>query len=151
MHTGIQFQIQEVYMKFSTFTAILAATVLLLPTFQTFAVESAAPAPSVTPKQSPEKAKTISKKTKAIAVKKKSKIKPIDINSAGKAELKTLPGINDTYADKIIAGRPYGSKAFLTTKNILPAAVYSGISRLVIVKLPYKDAAKNADYIKKKK
>ncbi|UCH16460.1 MAG: helix-hairpin-helix domain-containing protein, partial [Burkholderiales bacterium] len=39
-----------------------------------------------------------------------AKEKLIDVNSASRAELKTLPGIGDAEADKIIAGRPYLSK-----------------------------------------
>ncbi len=43
--------------------------------------------------------------------------KLVDINSASKAELKTLPGIDDARADKIIAGRPYVSKAVLVDRQ----------------------------------
>lgn len=59
-------------------------------------------------------------------------VKAVDINSASKAELKTLPGIDDARADKIIAGRPYLSKAFLVTRNIIPAGVYETIKRQII-------------------
>jgi DNA uptake protein ComE-like DNA-binding protein len=76
--------------------------------------------------------------------------KLVDINSAKKEELKTLPGITDAEADKIIAGRPYGSKAWLSTHNILPAGVYENIRTLVIAKQPTNDATKNAEAYKKK-
>src|SRR5689334_23479022 len=33
--------------------------------------------------------------------------KPVNINSASKAELQTLPGIDEETADRIIHGRPY--------------------------------------------
>ena len=65
--------------------------------------------------------------------------KLVDINSAGKAELKTLPLIGDAEADKIIAGRPYGSKAHLVTHNIIPRDAYEGLKTLVIAR--QKDSA----------
>lgn len=78
-----------------------------------FTVVQDAGIPAVTIVTSPKVVGNNSKPTekKATAV---AKIKLVDINSAGKKELKTLPGIGDTDADKIIAGRPYGSKAHLT-------------------------------------
>jgi DNA uptake protein ComE-like DNA-binding protein len=76
--------------------------------------------------------------------------KLVDINSAKKEELKTLPGITDAEADKIIAGRPYGSKAWLTTHKVLPDEVYANIRTLVIARQPTNDATKNAEAYKKK-
>ena len=58
----------------------------------------------------------------------------VDINSASKAELKTLPGIDDALANKIIAGRPYKSKAFLITNKIIPPGAYQAIRDQVIAK-----------------
>jgi competence protein ComEA len=58
----------------------------------------------------------------------------VDINSASKAELKTLPGIDDALATKIIAGRPYLSKAFLLTHHVIPVRVYEKIRRQIIAK-----------------
>src|SRR5262249_54962308 len=40
----------------------------------------------------------------------------VDINSASRAQLKTLPGIGDVEANRIIAGRPYHSKADLAER-----------------------------------
>jgi competence protein ComEA len=59
-------------------------------------------------------------------------VKPIDINSASRAQLKTLPGIGDAEADKIIAGRPYLSKADLATKNVLATGIVLSIKHRII-------------------
>src|SRR5690349_11241278 len=58
--------------------------------------------------------------------------KLVDINSASKAELKKLPGIQDAQADKIIAGRPYGSKAWLVTHNIISGVHYEQIKSMIV-------------------
>jgi len=58
----------------------------------------------------------------------------IDINSASKEQLSSLPGIGDKYSDKIIAGRPYANKSQLVSKKVLPQGVYSKISGMIIAK-----------------
>lgn len=64
----------------------------------------------------------------AAAIKKPVKVyKLVDINSASKAELIKLPGIGDTEAAKIIANRPYLSKAELVSKNVLLTGPYMSI------------------------
>lgn len=80
----------------------------------------------------------------AVNKKKNIAVKLVDINSASKAELKGVPGISEAYADKIIAGRPYATKANLVVHNILPEAVYTAIKDKIRAKQPYKDGARNA-------
>jgi competence protein ComEA len=59
-------------------------------------------------------------------------VEVIDINSASRAQLKTLPGIGDAEADKIIAGRPYLSKAELVSKNVLPTGPYLSLKNRIV-------------------
>ena len=63
-------------------------------------------------------------------------VKLVDINSASRAELKTLPGIGDAEADRIIKGRPYLSKAELVTRNVMPEGVYVSLKKQIIAKQP---------------
>ena len=58
----------------------------------------------------------------------------IDINSAPKVELWTLPGIDDAYAQRIIDGRPYRFKKQLIQENIIPQATYDKIADSIIAK-----------------
>lgn len=60
----------------------------------------------------------------------------VDINSATKEQLKAIPGLTDAYAEKIIAGRPYLSKAHLVTKEVLPLGIYHSIRGRVAARQP---------------
>jgi competence protein ComEA len=61
-------------------------------------------------------------------------VKLIDINSAAPEQLKMLPGIGDAEAARIVAGRPYLSKADLVPRAGLPAGTYLALKRLVIAR-----------------
>ena len=69
-----------------------------------------------------------------------AKTELMDLNSASKKELATLPKIGDARSDAIIKGRPYKGKDELVSKKILSEDVYNGIKDIVIAK--QKPAAK---------
>jgi len=56
----------------------------------------------------------------------------VDLNSASRKELMTLPGIDDALAGRIVASRPYLSKTDLVTKDVLAVGPYLSLKRLVV-------------------
>jgi len=56
----------------------------------------------------------------------------VDLNSASRKELMTLPGIGAAEAAKIIANRPYLTKSELVTKNVLPIGPFLSVKHLVV-------------------
>jgi DNA uptake protein ComE-like DNA-binding protein len=62
------------------------------------------------------------------------KVQLIDLNSATKDELKTLPGVDDATAQKIIDNRPYRNKTQLVSKKVVSQDAYGKISAQVIAK-----------------
>jgi DNA uptake protein ComE-like DNA-binding protein len=56
----------------------------------------------------------------------------MDINTATADQLKTLPGIGDAYAKRIISGRPYLAKNQLVSKGIIPKATYDKIADKIV-------------------
>jgi DNA uptake protein ComE-like DNA-binding protein len=72
-------------------------------------------------------------------------VKLVDINSASAKELKTLPGIGDAEAARIIAGRPYLTKADLVTKNALATGPYLSLKDRVVALQKTPPKSKTAD------
>ena len=91
------------------------------------------PAKKVAPQAAQEaKAKARAQKAEARAKAEASqKAKAVNINQATKAELMKLPGITDELAQRIIQNRPYYSKGFLVSKNVIPAGTFQAIRKLV--------------------
>lgn len=128
-------------MKRSSIQSALIAAALLLSASLSLAAETKPATPAETKAISGLRT-TTEKGAKAKDAKAAANVKLVDINSAGKKELMTLPGISDAEADKIIAGRPYFTKAHLVTHNILPRGVYENLKARVIAKQKQNPAAK---------
>lgn len=58
----------------------------------------------------------------------------IDINAGTFDQLKTLVGSGDTYAKKIVEGRPYQRMDELLTKLVIPQATYDKIKDRVLLR-----------------
>ena len=107
-------------------------------------VASAADTPAAAPKASAPHAAMGPKARQAVPAKPAASkpVRLMDLNTATKAQLKTLPTITDADADKIIAGRPYTSKADLATRPILLRGQYESVKSLVMALPPAKARAK---------
>jgi len=85
-------------------------------------------------KGQPAQAASAAKAGPAKARARAPEVVPVDINSASREELKKLPGIGAAEADRIVAGRPYLSKAHLQTRNIVSPMVYQGLRERVVAR-----------------
>ena len=61
-----------------------------------------------------------------------SVVRLIDLNSASKADLKSLPGIDDAAADRIVAARPYPSKAKLVADQVISFDLFLSLKDRVV-------------------
>jgi competence protein ComEA len=91
---------------------------------------SASAQPTAAPASAAQGGKSATKKDAAT----ERVVQPVDINSATRAELKKLPGIGDAEADRIVAGRPYLSKAHLQTHEVLSPMQYQAVRELVVAR-----------------
>jgi DNA uptake protein ComE-like DNA-binding protein len=64
--------------------------------------------------------------------------KLLDINNSTKDQLKALPGVDEAYSTKIIAGRPYTRMDQLVSKNIIPTDTYEKIKDKIVINQPKK-------------
>jgi DNA uptake protein ComE-like DNA-binding protein len=63
-----------------------------------------------------------------------SRDKQLDLNSATKEQLLSLPGVTAAEADRIIAGRPYNDPGDVVKRRIMPKAEYDKIADQVTAK-----------------
>ena len=63
-----------------------------------------------------------------------SRDKPLDLNTATKKQLLSLPGVTAAEADRVIAGRPYIEPGELVKRRIMPKTEYDKIADRVTAK-----------------
>ncbi len=111
----------------------LSVALLLLCADGALAAEDKAATPKATaPKAAP--GKSTKGPAPELVPRTKGKLKPVDINSAAKKDMAFMLGIPESLAAKIIAGRPYRTKAHLLTHEIVTVDVYTRIKDKVIAK-----------------
>jgi DNA uptake protein ComE-like DNA-binding protein len=57
-----------------------------------------------------------------------SRDKPLDLNTATKEQLLSLPGVTGSEANRVIAGRPYTDPGQVVTRRIMPKTEYDKIA-----------------------
>lgn len=132
-------------MNFKFIYTTLMAAALLVSADGSLAYDHESERPAQASSKAGAKVENKASSKAAIAAKAKAaaKIKKVDINTANKAALTKLPGITDVEAEKIIANRPYGSKAWLVTNKVLDAGAYGAIKALIEAKQPLKPVKNN--------
>ena len=63
-----------------------------------------------------------------------SRDKPLDLNTATKEQLLSLPGVTEAEANRVIAGRPYNEPGEVVTRRIMPKTEYDKIADRVTAK-----------------
>ena len=116
-------------MKFQRVLSLVALLVAV-----TFAGVSASAAAHAKPAEPAGTSAQTKPATTKPATTSKSAATVMDLNTATKADLATLPGIGDALSQKIIDGRPYARKDELVSKKIVPQATYDKIKNLVVAK-----------------
>ena len=101
---------------------------VLCTTVFTIMLMASAALPSAASSAKPQASSTAAAKSKAAT----PATEKIDINSASKEQLQTLPGIGEAYSQKIIDNRPYRTKRDLVTKKVIPQATYEKIKEQII-------------------
>ena len=111
---------------------VIAAAALLMLT----ACSPRNPSPDEVRERTAKATETVKQDTKAVAEGIREGLKSdksdakhtVDINSASKSTLTSLPGIDDESADRIIANRPYHSVDELLTKRLVIRGEYDRIA-----------------------
>lgn len=114
-------------------TSLLALSLLALPAIGYAQAPAAKPvdAKAATPAKPADAKAATPAPAKADAA---SPAELLDINTATEDQLKSLVGIGDAFAKKIVAGRPYANKTQLVAKKILNKATYDKVQAQIIAK-----------------
>jgi DNA uptake protein ComE-like DNA-binding protein len=59
---------------------------------------------------------------------------PVNVNRATKAQLQTLPGVDEDTADRIVAGRPYHTRDEVGTRGAVSPDEFNAIKDKIAVK-----------------
>jgi DNA uptake protein ComE-like DNA-binding protein len=59
---------------------------------------------------------------------------PVNVNKATKAQLQTLPGVDEETADRIVAGRPYHTRDEIGTRGVVSPDEFNTIKDKIAVK-----------------
>lgn len=99
--------------------------------------------PADAPKQAPATTHVTAKAPQHAKAAAKATTPRVDLNTATKEDLMKLPGVGDAIADKIIAARPFKSRAELRSKNVVGGAEYAKLREYVVAKAaPVAEAGK---------
>lgn len=60
--------------------------------------------------------------------------KPVNVNTASKSELQTLPGIDEQTAGRIMNGRPYHTRDEVGTRGVVSPEEFNAIKDKIVVK-----------------
>ncbi len=124
-------------MNRSTFSRALIVLGVAVP-LTAFAGQSSAPSGGTTPSTPPAAQAPSQHNSKST----KSSMPKVDLNSATVEQLTSLPGINQTTADKIVAARPFKSSKQLYESKIVTKSEYKAIESRVTVKTPKSASSK---------
>ncbi|MBK9244257.1 MAG: helix-hairpin-helix domain-containing protein [Burkholderiales bacterium] len=75
---------------------------------------------------------TAAKEGAATPTAKAKKPKPVDVNNASVEQLAKVPGLDKAHAMKIVAHRPYPTRAWLVTKGILSETKYAEVKDYLV-------------------
>jgi len=121
-------------------TIFLALLISALPVCFTACTNSQPQSPDQIRQQTAAATAQLKDSTKAVAegikdgLTRPSPDKPVDLNTASKAQLVSLPGMDSASADRVIAGRPYASEHELLEKHILSRDEYNKIADSITVR-----------------